>query len=224
MSATSSDLDSLFSDFSTCDVSDGLLKLGVKSGGFLPDISLRTTMAPVARCVGRVWPVQFVEKSSPRKAEYTGHYIDHVPAGKVVLLSCPTHLTNACFGGIMAMRASVCGARGVVVDGRIRDVPEMDDLQKQRAMPVFSRGTSIVGAGGGCKPVAINVAVEVNGYGTVRPDDIVMADEHGVVVVGSDIDLEKLVAAIMKGVEADEKVKADVMRGMTVADVFAKWR
>jgi regulator of RNase E activity RraA len=42
-----------------------------------------------------------------------------------VVISQPSGQTNAVLGGIMAVRMKVLGARGVVVDGRVRDLEEL---------------------------------------------------------------------------------------------------
>ncbi|BFZ55230.1 hypothetical protein PYCC9005_002270 [Savitreella phatthalungensis] len=212
-------------EFTTCDVSDVLLKLGVRSGGYLPDFVRRTGDG---RCFGRVWPVQFADKDDAAACavspNYNGHYIDNVPAGAVVLLQAPKYLTNACLGGIMALRAQVCGAVGIIVDGRVRDVAELTSIQENKSMPVFSRGLSIVGAGAGCKPMAVNVQVQIEGYGAVHPGDIVFADDEGVVVIPKDTDPEDFYRRIVKGTEADGKVSVAVRGGMTVEKAFATFR
>jgi regulator of RNase E activity RraA len=61
-------------------------------------------------------------------------------------------------GGIMAVRMKVLGAKGVVVDGRVRDLEAVKDL----GIPVWAKGTSIVGAGAEAKAWAMNVPIVVD--------------------------------------------------------------
>lgn len=57
----------------------------------------------------------------------------------------------------MAVRMKVLGARGVLVDGQVRDLQAIKEL----GIPVWSRGTSIVGAGAETKAWATNVPVQI---------------------------------------------------------------
>ncbi|CCG84285.1 protein of unknown function [Taphrina deformans PYCC 5710] len=222
--------------FSTCDVSDALLKLGVKNGGFLPDIIQRTspkadTELPI---VGKAWTVRFVEKSSSETADFKGHYIDRVPEhieSRVVrdevwpvipILGAPERLTCAVLGGIMALRASLLKAKAIVVSGRIRDVQEMN--APDSTAPVFASGTSSVGAGAGSKVTSIGSSCEVAHFGTVYTGDTVMIDENGIVIIPLATDLEKLVEIMEKLTAQDEQVKDSVRAGMTVESAFKKWR
>lgn len=51
-----------------------------------------------------------------------------VPKDAVVFISQPTPHVNACYGGLMTLRAQVLGAAGVVIDGRVRDLGEHRSL------------------------------------------------------------------------------------------------
>jgi regulator of RNase E activity RraA len=67
-------------------------------------------------------------------------------------------------GGIMAVRMAKLGAKAIVVDGRVRDVGEME----RRDIPVWSRGVSTIGAGAQAKAWAVNVEVQI-GETVVEP-------------------------------------------------------
>lgn len=223
--------------YSTCDVSDALLKLGYQHAGFLPDIFERTTPKshnpmPI---VGRAWTVQFAEKSSTQKPDFTGHYIDQIPAflpdfgdtaedgiPVIPILGAPSGLTNAVFGGIMALQASLRKAPAVVVSGRIRDLEEMNTAESTAS--IFSRGLSTVGAGAGSKPVSIGTQCEVTDFGTVRTGEIVMIDGNGIVVVPGAVRLDQLISLMGDLTSQDAKVKESVKNGMSVEEAFKKWR
>lgn len=64
----------------------------------------------------------------------------------------------------MAARMAKLGAKAVVVDGRVRDVGEME----KRGIPIWSRGVSTVGAGAQTKAWAVNVDVQI-GETVVEP-------------------------------------------------------
>lgn len=120
----------------------------------------------------------------------------------------------------MAARMKYSGAQGVVVDGRVRDLATLRDL----GLPVWSRGTSIVGAGAETKFHAKEVPIQI-GQVTIEPGDIIMIDEeeNGVVAIpqGKIVDVLEM---LPKLVSADEKVIEDVEAGVSVKEAFKKHR
>ena len=85
-------------------------------------------------------------------------YSDLIVPGTIAVLSQPAGARTATMGGIMALRISKLGAKGVLVDGRVRDVKF---LKGNIDMPIWSKNTSIVATSGECKAHAINVPIVV---------------------------------------------------------------
>jgi regulator of RNase E activity RraA len=138
----------------------------------------------------------------------------------IAVISQPAGQSCAVVGGIMAARAKYMGAQGLVVDGRVRDVVALNQTQ----LPIWSKGTSIIGAGAETKFHARNVAVKI-GETTVEAGDIIMIDpfENGVVAVPQG-KVDELLAILPKLVEADDKVIKDVEAGVSVQEAFKKHR
>jgi regulator of RNase E activity RraA len=122
----------------------------------------------------------------------------------------------------MAARIKHLGAVAVVVDGRVRDLSALRRFAAE--MPIWSRGTSIIGAGAETKAWGFNVEVQI-GQCFVEPGDIGVIDEEelGVVVIPKDA-LEEVLQMLPKLVEADEKVMEDVLVGGEVGEAFKKHR
>lgn len=120
----------------------------------------------------------------------------------------------------MAARMVKLGAKGVVVDGRVRDLDTLRGLD----VPIWTRGTSIVGAAGESKAWAVNVQLYV-GNVSVEPGDMVMIDpaESGVVVIPRRA-VDKVLEMLPKLVEADENVMTMVVSGGEVGEAFRKFR
>lgn len=120
----------------------------------------------------------------------------------------------------MAARMKYLGAQGIVVDGRVRDLVALNETQ----LPIWSKGTSIIGAGAETKFHARNVPIKI-GATVVEPGDIVMIDplENGVVVVPQG-KVDELLELLPKLVSADEKVIADVEQGASVQEAFKRHR
>jgi regulator of RNase E activity RraA len=123
-------------------------------------------------------------------------------------------------GGIMQARMQELGAIAIVVDGRVRD---LDYLSGSR-IPIFSRGTSVIGAGAETKFHAKEVAIQI-GDVRVEPGDFVLVDEaeRGVVVVPRGR-VEEVLALCERCVKEDEKVLEAVERGRSVDEAFRKYR
>jgi len=71
---------------------------------------------------------QMVPTTSTAAPTPPTHFADSNAPGKIMFISQPPSLPSACFGGLMAARAKVLGAAGVVVNGRFRDIGEIRGL------------------------------------------------------------------------------------------------
>lgn len=85
---------------------------------------------------------------------------------------------HACWGAVMTAAAQAAGIVGVVVDGFVTDVAAI----RASGLPVWCRGrspltTKLLGKGG-----SIGETVQCGGA-TVRPGDLVLADENGVCII-----------------------------------------
>ncbi|EKG13047.1 Ribonuclease E inhibitor RraA/Dimethylmenaquinone methyltransferase [Macrophomina phaseolina MS6] len=228
----------LLSKYSACDVSDALLKLDVPGAGFIPDIGPLKTGG--TRVVAPASTVHFAPKSTGSFPKPIGEepnlrepadknaskiapgtpYADLVNPETIVVLSQPEGQACAVVGGINGVRMEQLGAKGLLVSGRVRDLETLRGLK----IPVWSKGTSSVGAGGQTKAYAVGYPVDI-GDVTVVSGDIVMLDpaENSAVVVPKD-KIDAVLELIPKLTEADEKCMADVLAGGTVKEAFAKHR
>jgi hypothetical protein len=129
-------IEALQKQYTACDIADALLKLKVPGAGFLPDLKPAfTSAAPSSNkiTIAPVSTVIFGPKNSTDLSNYpaanipTGkHWVDLTVSDSIVVISQPGGQNNAVLGGIMALRAQVLGAKGVVVSGRVRDLDELE--------------------------------------------------------------------------------------------------
>lgn len=104
--------------------------------------------------------------------------IDEAPAGSVYVIVLEDGVNYAGIGGLMTTAMKVRGLAGAIVDGSIRDTPQITKLQ----FPVFSRGVAPSTTVNHYRFVGKNIPVTCAGV-QIRPADIVVADMDGVVVV-----------------------------------------
>lgn len=104
--------------------------------------------------------------------------IDKAPAGSVYVVTMEDGLDVAAIGGLMSTAMKVHSMAGAVLDGSVRDVPQIRKIQ----FPVFSRGIVPSTSVGHYRFVGSNIPIVCAGV-KVNPGDIISADEDGVVVI-----------------------------------------
>jgi len=107
--------------------------------------------------------------------------IDNAPPGSVYVIALEDGLDYGAVGGMMATTMKVRGLAGAIVDGSIRDLPQIQRIQ----FPIYSRGVSPGTTINHYRCVGVNVPVTCAGV-KVNAGDIITADEDGVVVVPRD--------------------------------------
>lgn len=175
-----------FTALDTATVSDALEACGLPpgQGGLRPMWGL-PTVAGFAVTV----------ELEPLNGEHSGaHILTGAVAGAgpddVVVVANSGRTDVSSWGGILSVGAALRGVRAVVTDGACRDVRQAREL----GFPVFARSQVPVTARGRLRQRSVGEPIRV-GDATVRPGDVVMADEGGFVVVPRERATEVLDAA-----------------------------
>lgn len=110
------------------------------------------------------------------------------------------------------------GVTGAIVDGAIRDIDEIRDLQ----FPIFSRAvvprSTHSPYSGRLEPIELNVSVSCGGV-LVHPGDLVLADEIGVVVIPLE-EAEEILRRAQQQAEKEEATRQWIRSGKTLAEIL----
>jgi len=107
------------------------------------------------------------------------HVLYQVEEGDVVVVDARGDMTSGVFGDMMSTYFKGRGGAGIVIDGVMRDKPNVNKLD----LALWLRGwTPNYHVQTGIYPNAVNVPIACGGV-TVIPGDIIMADDDGVLVL-----------------------------------------
>jgi len=171
MTDSQRDLIVAFKTLDTTCVSDALDRLGIKGACH----GIRPLVAGV-KAVGQAFTVKYRARSA--QCGSVGDFIDDVPAGRVIVIDNGGRTWCTVWGDLMTLVAGSRGIAGTVIDGVCRDVP---GILKAR-YPIYTRGSYMATGKDRVEFEAANVQVSISDVG-VKPGDIMMCDDSGVVVV-----------------------------------------
>ncbi len=173
-------------------------------------------LLPETVVVGRALPVLCLDvyeiPDEPYQQEIAA--VDSLKQDDVLVCSTDGS-TRICFWGeLLSTAARARGARGAVIEGFIRDVRKIMQMQ----FPIFTTGITPVDSNGRGEVVAYNVPIECGGV-TVNPGDIVFGDADGVVVIPQSVETQVIEAALEK-VSAENRTRDALREGATLREVY----
>jgi 4-hydroxy-4-methyl-2-oxoglutarate aldolase len=174
--------DPLIAGFKSTDaasVSDAVELVTGKNGTMRYDMKLMTGTDLVGRAVTAIAkPAPAEQATAALAVKHSVEIIDEAKPGDVGVIVMEGTLDIAAMGDLMGTAAFERGMAGMVIDGAVRDLWNL----RRMGLTVYARSKSPRTAVGHYATVAKNVPVECGGV-TVRPGDIIVANEDGVVVV-----------------------------------------
>jgi 4-hydroxy-4-methyl-2-oxoglutarate aldolase len=205
---------------STPNVSDALDRLAIKGAphGILP------LWPGCKKIVGPAATMKLVDVGkgleSPSPAMGSLEAVKAAKPGDVLVIDHGGRMDVNSYGGIVGFTTHQRGLLGCVIDGVTRDVDEYREL----GLSVYARGVIQQSIRNRCAFAGHGIEVKLAGI-TVRPGDLIMADDNGVLVIPQEraaevLEIareykaieERIVEAIRNGedpVEAHERVSYD---------------
>jgi len=158
---------------------------------------------------------------------YPGDLVDCLDALKVagegdaIVVDACGETETSVWGGLMSGLCKRKGVAGAVVDGAVRDIDEIRDLD----FPLWARAIVPRSTHSPYSkrlwPLSINIPIQCGGV-IVNPGDFIIADEIGVVVVPANKAADVLSKA-QEMVEKEERIRARIREGKTVENILQEF-
>jgi 5-oxopent-3-ene-1,2,5-tricarboxylate decarboxylase / 2-hydroxyhepta-2,4-diene-1,7-dioate isomerase len=184
-------------------------------------------LAGATKIVGTARTLRFVPNREDLFAEHGGGYnvqkrtFDEVAEGEVIVIEARGEAGAATLGDVLAIRAHVRGAAGIVTDGGVRDA----DAVAAVGIPVHCLGHHPAVLGRKHVPFDRDLTIACGGT-TVQPGDVIVGDSDGVVVVPAAL-AEEVADAALAQEDEDAWIAEQVAAGHPVDGLFpmnAQWR
>ena len=186
-----------------------------------------TPTRPGTKLIGTARTLRFVPLREDLFASHGGGYnaqkraFDTVGAGEVLVIEARGERGSGTVGDVLALRAQVNGAAGIVTDGGVRDLAAVAALD----IPTYSAGPHPSVLGRKHVPWDTDVTIACGGA-TVQPGDVIVGDSDGLLVIPPALVAEVVADAIEQ--EREEEFIAEmVAAGEKVDGLFpmnAVWK
>ena len=194
-------------------VSDCLDRLGYRQQVMAPHIRPLFAHARLAGFAATVHCVDVDLMPADPDQYYKGELqaVDALRNGDVMVVST---CGGSYWGELLATASRYRGAVGIVADTCTRDTLKLIEME----FPTFIAGISSVDSLGRIEVDQVGVPIQCGGV-TVKPDDLLLADYDGVVVIPSEVAEEAITRAEEK-VTGEDLVREKLETGMPVWDAF----
>lgn len=177
-------------------------------------------LEPWMRCAGPVFTVR--GRPDPTLDKHNSllewaTLLSRVPTGRVVIVQ-PQDDRRALFGGLSAEALKIKGVRGYIADGGCRDI---DAIVEER-FPVFARYATPIDIVSAWRVESYEEPIAI-GNEMVQPDDYVLADRDGIILVPGTA-IEAVVTAAEQKMETEGEMVKAIRAGVDPLEAYLKHR
>ena len=208
---------------------DKLMRVGIESAWALVTaegypqnfINELTPLKPNYRMVGRARTMRYLPNRKDVRAKLYGagpqlNYksAEEAEPGDVLVFDAGGETRAGVSGGVTTIRFLVRGGAGMVIDGAMRDMPELEAMHIQTYM---RRGHA-----SSVSPIMMSVDYQVPvriGSVTVIPGDILVGDSTGILVIPADI-VEKVANTALEHDDQESFQRDLLLKGESIYDVY----
>ena len=212
--------------------SDGLVKLKEVTTATLTMVLLKLGLRNVwirgpqplhgsGRVVGRAFTMRFLPAredlatpTSLASNKSTRAAVEAMPEGSVVVIDALGVTDAGVFGDILCERMKMLGVAGVVTDGVVRDVTGVEKV----GLPIWCRGTAAPPSVSGLTFTGWQEPIACGGV-AIFPDDIIVADEDGAIVIPQAL-VGQVVEAAVEQERFEAWVVSEVRRGVPLLGLY----
>ncbi|MGO4536046.1 fumarylacetoacetate hydrolase family protein [Leifsonia sp. 2MCAF36] len=186
-----------------------------------------TSTRPGVKVVGTARTLRYIPSREDLFASHGGGYnaqkraFDSVGAGEVLVIEARGERGSGTVGDVLALRAQVNGAAGIVTDGGVRDLAVVAALD----IPTYHNGPHPAVLGRKHVPWDTDVTVACGGA-SVQPGDVIVGDADGLLVIPPPL-VEEVVADAIEQERQEEFIAEQVSEGARVDGLFpmnAEWK
>lgn len=174
------------------------------------------TRVPRRTIAGPAYTIRLTpaRRADPEARNAFFHAYQGIPAGSVVVIQVVGDVGGGVLGDVVAHFWKLRGVAGVVVDGPVRDVPAVRDLE----LPMWSRSVTMRGMKTIESVTECDLEVSIDGV-IVRPGDLVVADDDGVFVLPAEEEAE-VVPLAWEMLRSEEKTHVELEKGKTMLECY----
>ena len=203
-------LDKSLVRFDTCILSDAMDRLGLAGA----TIGVR----PAWKCpkiFGRAVTMKLKPAGIDRPTQHLGTAaIEIAKPGEIIVIENRVRTDAPGWGGLLSLAAKTKGLAGMVTDGPCRDVDECEML----GFPVYSNSVVPISARGRIVQESVNKEIQFAGV-QVRPNDLVIADGSGVVIIPQE-KVAEVIAAATDMADREAEMAAEIKSGKSILEVL----
>ena len=206
------------SKISTATITTVLLKKGLRNVWLRGAVPLGPGQA---RCVGRAFTLRFVpareDLATPASWAApisTRAAIEAMPAGCIAVVDAMGVTDAGIFGDILSARMVRRGVAALVSDGVVRDIEGV----LATGLPVWCRGTAAPPSVAGLTFVGWQEPIACGGV-AVFPNDVVLADADGVVLIPEAL-IEEVIDAAIEQERLEGWIMGEVERGVALPGLY----